>query len=307
MSTQFSVFGAQNLTATKMVIYGLDILSGWLAETDIRVRVLVCPIGFEFDNSTARCECSTDLQERGVQCNTSTLTLIVPSGLWVGPVEGSTFAVADCIQGLCEPGAASLSVRNGTIDFNVQCKEGLNRGGVLCGSCRNGYSNVFGGIHCQRCSNRYAAILILYMLLGALIIIFLIVFRINLSSGYVNGVLFWCNIVSLYEMVLAPSQSRSGAAFLANWLTLNWGIETCMFPRRDDCTGAELVAAELPALPLLPDDCDALPLQLQVLQESGQQDRVCYHRGLCNAHNRVLCQHPSVLLRAAEQDRNIHR
>ena len=227
MSTQFSVFGAQNLTATKMVIYGLDILSGRLAETDIRVRILVCPIGFEFDNSTTRCECSTDLQERGVQCNTSTLTLIVPSGLWVGPVEGSTFAVADCIQGLCEPGAASLSVRNGTIDFNVQCREGLNRGGVLCGSCHKGYSNVFGGIRCQRCPNRHVAIFILFLLLGVLIIIFLIVFRINLSSGYVNGVLFWSNIVSLYEMVLAPSQSRSGAAFLANWLTLNWGIETC--------------------------------------------------------------------------------
>ena len=226
-SSEFTIFGAQNVTTTKMVVYGLDLLGGRPAQTEIRVRVLVCPIGFEFDNSTFRCECSTELQERGVQCSTSNLTLIVPSGLWVGPVEGSTFAVADCIRGLCEPGAASISVRNSSIDFNVQCREGLNRGGVLCGSCRNGYSNVFGGIRCQRCPNRHAAIFILFLLLGALIIIFLIVFRINLSSGYLNGVLFWSNIVSLYEMILAPTQSQLGAAFLANWLTLNWGIETC--------------------------------------------------------------------------------
>ena len=151
MSTTLTVYGAQNLSGTNMIIYGLDILNGRPAQTEIRVRVLVCPIGFEFDNSTAVCECSTDLQERGVQCNRANLTLIVPSGLWVGPVEGSTFAVADCIRGLCEPGAASISVRNSTIDFNVQCKKGLNRGGVLCGSCHNGYSNVF-GVFVARCA-----------------------------------------------------------------------------------------------------------------------------------------------------------
>ena len=236
MSTTLTVYGAQNLSGTNMIIYGLDIWNGRPAQTEIRVRVLVCPIGFEYDNSTAVCECSTDLQERGVQCNRANLTLIVPSGLWVGPVEGSTFAVADCIRGLCEPGAASISVRNSTIDFNVQCKKGLNRGGVLCGSCHNGYSNVFGGVRCQRCPNRYAAIIVLFLLLGVLIILFLIFFHINLSSGYLNGVLFWSNIVSLYEIILAPSQSHLGATFLANWLTLNWGIETCF---HDEMTALE--------------------------------------------------------------------
>lgn len=230
ISTPLTVFGAENITTT-IIIYGLDILGSRPAQVQIRVRVVECPIGFEYSNRSGRCECSPDLLDREIECITSNLTLLVPSGVWIGPVDSSEFAVADCIRGLCEPGGANIFVKNGMVDFDQQCRKGLNRGGVLCGTCQDGYSNVFGSVRCRKCTSNSAAILLLFLLLGVLIIVFLVLFRVNLSTGYMNGVLFWSNIVSLYQSTLAPDQSRSEIAFLANWLTLNWGVETCFHPQ----------------------------------------------------------------------------
>ena len=225
LTTPLSLFGAPNIT-TNIIIYSLDV--GYRpAQVDVKVQVVECPVGFEYSSVSQHCECSQELVERDVECDSSNLTLRVPSGLWVGPVDRSTFAVGECIRGLCEPGDINISVRNNTLDFDLQCRVGLNRGGVLCGSCLDGYTNVFGSPKCRKCSNGFAATLLLFLLLGALLIAFLVMFPVNLSSGYLNGILFWANIVSLYERILSPSDGGPRVAVLANWLTLNWGIETC--------------------------------------------------------------------------------
>ena len=225
-STSLTVKGAENISS-KIVIYALDDLDNQPVQVEIQVNVTECPQGFIFSQTTGVCTCSEILLGRRIQCNVANLTLLVPIGLWVGPVDSSEFAVADCIRGLCEPGEAHLFVTNGSVNYDLQCKPGLNRGGILCSSCLNGYSNVFGSDRCERCSNSNAAILLLFMLLGVLIILFLVHLRINLSTGYFNGVLFYANIVSLYGNVLVPIQSYSSRVLLANWLSLNWGIETC--------------------------------------------------------------------------------
>ena len=224
-STPLTVFGAENITA-RLIIYSLDV--GYRpAQVEIEVHVVECPLGFTYNEASRQCGCSQELTERNVECDSTNLILRVPTGVWVGPVDSSTFAVAGCIRGLCEPGDTNISVRNNSLDFDLQCRQGLNRGGVLCGSCLDGYSNVLGSLRCRKCSNQSAAILLLFLLLGALLIAFLVIFPVNLSSGYLNGILFWANIVSLYERVLSPSETGSRVAVLANWLTLNWGIETC--------------------------------------------------------------------------------
>ena len=225
-STSLSVFGGENISAS-MIIYSLNLLGSRPAQKLIQVSVLSCPIGFEYDTNTRRCECSEELLDRGIGCSTANLTLIVPSGVWVGPVDDSQFAIADCIPGLCRPGAVNLSVRNGSIDFNEQCRRGQNRGGVLCGTCLDGYSTVFGGNRCRKCSNSSAASSLLFLAVGALIIGFLVFFRVNLSSGYFNGILLWANIVSLYEDILIPNESHTRVAFFTHLFTLISGTEVC--------------------------------------------------------------------------------
>ena len=225
-STRLTVVGAENITVN-MIIYSLDLIGNRPAQNLITVYVTECPIGFEYSTTSLKCVCSEELLDRNVRCNTSDLTITVPSNVWVGPIEGSRFAVADCIRGLCEPGEVTISVSNNSVDFDLQCRQDLNRGGALCGECIDQYCNVFGSVRCIKCSNRSTAIILLFLILGALLIAFLVIFPINLSSGYLNGILFWSNIVSIYENVLSPSQTHARTGFLANWLTLNWGIETC--------------------------------------------------------------------------------
>lgn len=224
-SITLTIFGPVNISGN-LTIFALD--GSRMSLLPTKFYLTECPFGFQYSTSSQSCECRPSLLERKIRCNSSDLTLSVPSGMWVGPLDdGADFAVADCIRTLCRPGTATISVSNNTFDFDQQCRPGLHRGGLLCSSCKKDYSNVFGGIRCRKCTNNSTAIILLFLLLGVLLIAFLVVFRVNISTGYLNGVIFWCNIVSLYREVLVPKQSYLGITFLANWLTLNWGIETC--------------------------------------------------------------------------------
>lgn len=226
-STTLTVLGQENASVS-LIIFALDLAGSRLTLLSTKVHLTECPFGFQYNSSSHSCVCRPNLLERRIKCNLSDLTLSVPSGMWVGPLDDeSDFAVAHCIRALCQPGVATIPVSNSTSDFDQQCRPGLNRGGLLCSSCKKDYSNVFGGIHCRKCTNNSIAIILLFLVLGVLLIVFLVVFRVNISTGYLNGIIFWCNILSLYKEVLVPRPSFLGITFLANWLTLNWGIETC--------------------------------------------------------------------------------
>ena len=70
--------------------------------------------------------------------------------------------------------------------------------------------------------------LIIFVLLGILLIFTISFLRITITAGYVNGALFYANIVSLYGRNLVPTAASSVRYVLASWLTLNLGIETCL-------------------------------------------------------------------------------
>lgn len=225
-STPLVLLGEQNITAS-LVVYSLDV-----GYRPVQIRLVVtlqeCPFGFTYDAEIRQCVCSDELLKRGVVCDSTNLTVTIPSGVWVGPVDSERFGVGNCIRGLCVPGETNLSVKNDP-DYDAQCRPDLNRGGVLCGSCREGYSHVFGSPRCIKCTNASVPIIFLFLVLGGLIIAFLVIFPVNISSGYLNGILFWANIVDLYDRILEPSgvKSKTTVGVLANWITLNWGIETC--------------------------------------------------------------------------------
>ena len=225
-TVQLRLLGSENITSN-LVVYALDIFGRRPVQLERQVRITNCPDGFVFNSTTGSCTCDSNLITGGLQCDVLNSALIVPDGLWVGPIDGSDFGLADCIRGLCEPGTVYLRIINTSVDYDIQCLQGLNRRGLLCSSCIEGYSNVFGSNRCVRCSNTFSAMIILFLFLGIIIILFLVYFQANLSAGLLNGVIFFSNIVSLYERVLIPNVNSSGRLVLASWLSLNWGIETC--------------------------------------------------------------------------------
>ncbi len=192
-----------------------------------------CPAGFTAHGAEAgSCICDPELERRGIECDTRNYSLLVPNGLWVGPVSDTAtagLAVHDCVLQYCEIGRRYVDVWKEPINYDVQCGAGYNRIGILCGACRNGYSVVFGSARCRKCSNSSVATLVAYLAIGVILVFAISYLEINITGGYLNGVLFYSNIVSIYGPFLTPTSYDGRRFYLANWLTLNLGIEACFY------------------------------------------------------------------------------
>ena len=216
------IFGPENQTLT------LVLFSGG-AQAQISVELGFCGTGFEYNNITFTCTCSPILVSEGIDCDITNHALIVPNDLWFGPVTSSgDLAVSRCRTGYCKSGTRYVSVRNGSVDYDVQCDPDLNRVGILCGSCQDGYSIALGSERCLQCSNSYVVLFFIFALLGIFLIFSISYLRITITAGYLNGALFYANIVSLYGRILAPTDTSGGRYVSASFLTLNIGIETCL-------------------------------------------------------------------------------
>ena len=223
------IFGPENQTLTFVLFTtGLDDRS---VQTQIVVELRTCGSGFDYSNQTRTCVCNPVLENASIQCDITNQTLRVPNDVWFGPVSSNEddLAVVRCVGSTyCSPGTRYVSVRNRSVDYDVQCNPDLNRVGILCGSCPDGYSVVLGSDRCLRCSNSYIALFFVFALLGVLLIVTMTTLRITITAGYLNGALFYANIVSLYGRILVPTTSTGGYYILASFLTLNLGIESCL-------------------------------------------------------------------------------
>ena len=221
------IFGPPNQTLT-VTLFSTG-LSARSVQTQISLELGSCGSGFEYSSANYMCICSPLLLRENIQCVIANQTLIVPNNLWLGQVSGSgELAVSRCSSGYCQPGTRFVSVRNGSVDYDVQCDPDLNRVGLLCGSCPDGFSVVLGSNRCLECSNAYIPLFLIFALLGILLVFAISFLRITITAGYLNGALFYANIVALYGRILIPMDTSGGRYVLASFLTLNLGIETCL-------------------------------------------------------------------------------
>jgi len=130
------IFGPENQTLT-LVLFSISDSRG--VQTQISVELGFCGNGFEYNNKMLMCTCSPILISEGIECDATNQTLIVPNDLWFGPVTSSgDLAVSSCLNGYCQPGTRYISMKNGSVNYDVQCDQELNRVGILCGSCPDG-------------------------------------------------------------------------------------------------------------------------------------------------------------------------
>ena len=226
-SLPVKIFGTegQNLS---VILFSTD--SGGRAQTQIRVNVGYCGVGFIFNTSTQRCECDPALEQLGVDCDINNQLLLTRSELWVGPVDDTgVLGVRSCLLLYCQFGTNQIPFINGEPDFDSQCNPRLNRGGVLCGQCREGYSMVLGSARCVKCTNVYILLFPLFILVGLLLMFIVYFLDITVTGGLINGAIFFSNLVTLYSDFLFPASVGSSFFFLFSFLTLNLGIETCLY------------------------------------------------------------------------------
>uniref|UniRef100_A0A1X7SY47 Right handed beta helix domain-containing protein n=1 Tax=Amphimedon queenslandica TaxID=400682 RepID=A0A1X7SY47_AMPQE len=196
-----------------------------------------CPIGFSV-NSSGVCDCS--VSRENATCDINTLDITHNSLLWIGTYHTSTPFNAnetnpnaciineDCLL-YCSPNPVSFQLN----DTDTQCVD--NRGHRMCGSCRDGYSLLMGSNKCGHCHNNYMMIgwIALFAVMGILLVVLLIVLNLTVSVGTLNGLLFYANIVKLYEPVFSREGALSVLSQVISWINLDFGFEICFYNGMD--------------------------------------------------------------------------
>ena len=231
-----SMYNIPYLLANGKILYFTTQASfsdGLSSELNVKVSVTVlpCPSGFELSNGPS-CTCSQLLQRYNFICDISTQT-VTKSGSWVGPVANgsSTLGVKlQCPYDYCKA-EGIINVTN----FDDQCA--YNREKVLCGQCKEGLSMMFGTSQCTNCSNYSILLLVPFALLGVALVGLLFLLNLTISTGSVNGLIFYANIVRIGSSIFFPQNrwnvlSRFLSVFIA-WLNLDFGIEACFYSGMD--------------------------------------------------------------------------
>ena len=222
------ILGMEN-QSINLVVYSTD--PAGRAQEQINIQLYSCGFGFVFDVREKICACDSRLESLGISCNNETQEIVVPDGVWIGPFRGD-IVVHECIFRYCQPGELRIIIQNPDdtdVNFDIQCDTSMNRVGFLCSSCRAGYSAVLGSRTCRQCSNSYILLFPVFIAIGILAIIFIRYLNITITAGFINGAIFYSNIVSLYGSTLVPGDTlTNGAIVLVSFPTLNLGFETCL-------------------------------------------------------------------------------
>ena len=201
----------------------------------INLKLLKCPAGFQLINSS--CNCSDILQDIGVnECHISENKAYIKRSrnTWVKPVFNPDGIIGSmyCPFNYCDKGS-KLNLN----DSNSQCS--LDRIGILCGGCPSNFSLVIGSSRCLPCSDNYGMLLVLaFAVMGIVLVFFIKILDLTVTTGTINGLLFYANIVWANQSVLFPPQNETSTllmvlkVFMA-WLNLDFGIETCFIEHLD--------------------------------------------------------------------------
>ena len=126
------------------------------------------------------------------------------------------------------------------VDYNELCIS--NRTGIMCGVCVSNYSLLLGGYECADCSgSTYKGVLLFlaFVAIGIVLVILLLGLDLTVSTGMVNGLIFYSNIVYLNSDTMLPIPRGENSTHLQTtvrilstfqaWMNLDFGIRTCFF------------------------------------------------------------------------------
>ena len=202
---------------------------------EIYITLLPCPPAFELSNVSAACECDSELLPYTSTCNLTTQTIERSGDYWVAAYYINTtyeglIIHEHCPFDYCRP--ASDVFDFDPRDPEVQCA--FNRSGLLCGACESGLSLALGTSRCLQCSDSYLALLVPFAIAGVALVVFLLVLKMTVSTGTINGLIFFANIVAANQAIFFPPGSSNVLTVFIAWLNLDLGIETCFYDGMDE-------------------------------------------------------------------------
>ena len=213
----------------------------WINESTpdefLQFKILItlkdCPLGFEFDSRRNICSCHPYLDAYGVQCIFSTYKINRKAHQWIGLLNPTKTIVIHqhCPYDYCKPYGLSLNLSTP----DEQCSS--SRSGILCGACQPSLSQVLGTSNCKECSNMWILLVFAFAFAGVLLVAGLMMLNVTVSTGTINGLIFYANIVRANTATFFTD--KAGNTFLSwfiAWLNLDVGIETCFYNGLDAYT-----------------------------------------------------------------------
>ena len=197
----------------------------------LNISFLPCPLGFNLSDNPPKCDCALQLRKPGVKCNINTQLIHRPALVWIGNYSDEVVVHTNCPFDYCKPTDNEISL----YEQNQQCA--FNRSGVLCGACQPGLSLALGTSRCMECSDIYILLFIPFALAGVALIILMLKCNLTVSTGTLNGLIFYANIIRANHAVFFPlGRSDAFSSFLSvfiAWLNLDLGVEVCLFRGMD--------------------------------------------------------------------------
>ena len=193
-----------------------------------------CPSGFPFNDNRDSCECDKSIKKYLQSCEISDDAFLKRTefvGYWIGPSndpdhQGAMNWYQNCPNRYC--------ITQGNFTFSDDGICANNRTGLLCGKCKGNYSLLLGGDLCRDCSdNSYLALIVVFAVAGVLLVTFIFLTQITVTTGTINGLIFYANILNSNQTVFFPEGFFAGYHIFIAWLNLNFGIETCFFDGMD--------------------------------------------------------------------------
>ena len=195
----------------------------------VYLELLPCPIGFNLSKKRV-CECEPRLQVYTNSCNITDRSVQRKSDFWVGYSNelGGLIPHPHCPFDYCKSGNVKFIFN----ETDKQCKH--NRSGLLCGRCKEGFSLTFATSQCTECSSDINLLLLLaFALAGLALVFFLLIFRITVVAGTLNGLIVYANILSLNRDILLSTNYANFLTVFIACLNLDFGIPLCFYNGMD--------------------------------------------------------------------------
>ena len=191
----------------------------------VEIFIKNCPFGFEPQASDGVCKCISHLSNAGIICDIKNATIKREPRMWIGNFSNDIAVHKRCPFGYCRSDVKSIS------PYNQQEQCDFDRSGVLCGACRPGLSLVLGTSQCKQYSNLYLLLLIPFAMAGITLIVILLKCNLTVSTGTVNGLIFYANVLQANRTAFFPAKLMNTPTYLLfifiAWLNLDFGKETC--------------------------------------------------------------------------------
>ena len=227
---------------TTLIIYFEFNIIPYTGKMMLSIGIVIgkCPPGFEL--ITNNCTCEKNLSriiKYSKDCDIDTGLIKRPKHYWLKPLRNNSTYIGyvfskNCPEMFCKEENDSdptwLNFSNlSSADVDQQCN--ANRTGILCGTCKHGFSLTLGNLNCALCENRYISLLLFFMAAGIIVVAVSLLLHMNISTGTLNGLILYVNLVSVSKDQFFPPQKVKVNFLIVfiSWMNLDFGIPACFY------------------------------------------------------------------------------